>query len=63
VSVRELSWGEWLQSLSHEIDAAKAIVVTLGTAATAALGWFGASLSRRRKELHTNPARRLKHGR
>jgi hypothetical protein len=50
VNVIELSWGEWLQALSHEIDAVKAIAMTVGGVVAAGLGWFGISLSRRKKK-------------
>jgi hypothetical protein len=50
VNVIEMSWGEWLQTLSHQIDTVKAIVMTVGGIATAGLGWFGISLTRRKKK-------------
>ena len=51
VSVREQTWGEWLESLSHGIDTVKAIAVTLGGLAAAVLGWFGISLTRRQSAI------------
>ncbi len=48
VSVREPTWGEWLESLSHEIDAVKAILGTLAAAVVAVRGWFGISLTRQK---------------
>jgi hypothetical protein len=56
VNVIELSWSEWLQALSHEIDAVKAVAMTVGGIATAGLGWFGILLSRRKKK--TSPPKR-----
>jgi hypothetical protein len=50
-----MKWGEWLQTFSHDIDALKAIVVTLGGVATAALGWLGISLSRRTRAVVPKP--------
>jgi hypothetical protein len=50
VNVIEKSWGEWLQALSHEIDAVKAIAMTVGGVVAAGLGWFGITLSRRKKK-------------
>jgi hypothetical protein len=47
-----------LESLSHGIDAVKAIAVTLGGIATAVLGWFGILLSRQRKRGNTASARK-----
>jgi hypothetical protein len=47
-----------LESLSHGIDAVKAIAVTLGVIATAVLGWFGILLSRQRKRGNTASARK-----
>jgi hypothetical protein len=61
VSVRELTWREWLESFGHEMDTAKAIVVTLGSAATALLGWFGFSLTRRRNKANSTRSRKRKH--
>jgi hypothetical protein len=48
VSVRERTWGEWLESFGHEVDAMKAIVVTLVGAATVVFGWFGISFARQK---------------
>jgi hypothetical protein len=48
VSVREQTWGEWLES-SHGFDSIKAIVLTLSAIATAVLGWFGISWQRKKK--------------
>lgn len=45
-SVRPQTWGEWLESLSHEIDAAKAIIAALVGAATVAFSWFGISFAK-----------------
>ena|SRR5215471_18235538 len=41
VSVRDLTWGERFQSVAHEIDTAKAIVLSLGAIATALLAGLG----------------------
>jgi hypothetical protein len=49
VSVKELTWGEWIKARKDEIDAVKAISVTLFTALTATLGWLGLSYRRRKK--------------
>jgi len=47
VLVKAQTWGEWLRSVSEEINAVKAIAIALGGIATAALGWLGISASRR----------------
>jgi hypothetical protein len=60
VTVREQTWGEWVEAFSHEIDAAKAIAVTIGGIATAALGWLGISLNRRKQKVSTASTRRRK---
>jgi hypothetical protein len=52
VSVREQTWREWLDSLSHEVDTAKTILLALGGAVMAVLSWFGISLARRKKQSH-----------
>jgi hypothetical protein len=49
VAVRELTWGEWLKSIRDEIDAVKAIVISLGAIATAVAGWLGILATRRRR--------------
>jgi hypothetical protein len=49
VTVREQTWAEWLKSSRDEMDAIKAISVTLGGAGMAVLGWLRWSYSRRRK--------------
>jgi hypothetical protein len=41
VSVRPQTWGEWLDSISHELGTVKTIVLTIGAIVTAVLGWFG----------------------
>jgi hypothetical protein len=41
VSVREQTWGEWLDSLGHEIGTLQGIFVALGAIATPVLAWFG----------------------
>jgi hypothetical protein len=41
VNVREQSWGEWLDSLGHEILTLQGIFVALGAIATPVLAWFG----------------------
>ena len=41
VSVRAQTWGEWLDSVSHELGAVKTIAVTIGGIVTVVLGWFG----------------------
>jgi hypothetical protein len=41
-----VTWGKWFELIGHQVDAAKAIGVTLGCI-TLALGWFGISLHRR----------------
>src|SRR5262245_16390929 len=43
VSVKEQTWGEWIKARKEEMDAVKAISVTLFTAVTAMLGWLGLS--------------------
>jgi hypothetical protein len=50
VSVRRRTWSEWLKSVSEELDAVKAISVTIGGIGAAAVGWFGISLTRRQKQ-------------
>jgi hypothetical protein len=49
--VREMTWGEWLKSFRDDIDTIKAIVVTLGSALTAAAGWLLLYLDRRRRKV------------
>jgi hypothetical protein len=46
VSVRARTWSERLKSLSEELDAVKAILVTIGGIGAAAVGWIGVSLTR-----------------
>jgi len=41
VSVREQTWGEWLDSLGHEIGTLQGIFVAFGAVATPALAWLG----------------------
>jgi hypothetical protein len=41
VSVRAQTWGEWLDSVSHELGAVKTIAVTIGGIVTVVIGWFG----------------------
>jgi hypothetical protein len=48
VSVKALSWGEWLKSSKEEVEAVHVIAITLGSAVMAVLGWLGLSYSRRR---------------
>jgi len=60
VSVRAQTWGEWLESLGHEVDAVKAIVVTLVGAATVVFGWFGISFARGKGKVVTESTRRRK---
>jgi hypothetical protein len=59
-SVREQTWREWFDSLSHQVDAAKAIVATLVGAATVVFGWFGISLTRRKTKAATKSTRSRK---
>jgi hypothetical protein len=61
VSVREQTWGEWLDSVSHEVDAVKAIAVAVITATTAGVGWLSVLLSRRRKEVNARPTHKARH--
>jgi hypothetical protein len=49
VSVRQMTWGEWLESLSKEFDAIKTILTALGGIVVLVLGWFGISLARKPK--------------
>jgi len=60
VSVRAQTWGEWLESLGHEVDAVKAIVVTMVGAATVVFGWFGISFARGKGKVATKSTRRRK---
>jgi hypothetical protein len=60
VSVREQTWGEWLESLGHEVDAVKATVVTLVGAATVVFGWFGISRPRQKAKAAAKSTRRRK---
>jgi hypothetical protein len=58
VSVRELTWGEWIKSLSSEIDAVKAVVVSFSGAVVAILGWFGISSFRRKEKVARSHVRK-----
>jgi hypothetical protein len=49
VTVKELTWSEWLKERKEEVDAVKTITVTLVGAVTAFFGWLGWSYSRRRR--------------
>jgi hypothetical protein len=49
VTVKELTWSEWLKERKEEVDAVKTIAVTLAGAVTAFFGWLGWSYSRRRR--------------
>jgi hypothetical protein len=60
VSVREQTWGEWLESLSHEVDAIKAILAALVGAATVVFGWFGISFARQKGKVAAKSGRRRK---
>ena len=60
VSVREQTWGEWLESIGHEVDAVKAILGTLAAAATIVFGWLGISFARRKGKVATKFGRRRK---
>jgi hypothetical protein len=55
VSVQPQSWGEWLESFGKEIDAVKAIVVTLVGVATVVLSWLGISLVRKKSPAGATP--------
>jgi hypothetical protein len=57
VSVRARTWSERLKSLSEELDAVKAILVTIGGIGAAAVGWFGVSLTRRRTQMRATRRR------
>jgi hypothetical protein len=54
VSVKALSWGEWLKSSKEEVEAVHVIAITLGSAIMAVLGWLGLSYSRRRQTENRN---------
>jgi hypothetical protein len=60
VSVRAQTWGEWLQSIGHEVDAIKAILAALVGAATIALSWLGISLTRQKSKVAAKPRGRRK---
>jgi hypothetical protein len=51
VTVRDQTWTEWFEAVGKEFDTAKTIVVSLFGVATLAAGWFGFSLTRRRKNV------------
>jgi hypothetical protein len=53
VDVRERTWGEWFEAFGKQFDTAKSVVVALFGLATVAAGWFGISLSRRKRTVET----------
>ena len=65
VTVKQQTWGEWLKSAlkstQEELDALKALVITVGSATTLLVGWMGWAYGRRRREhghaFSTNPVR------
>jgi len=56
VTVKPQTWAEWLQSVSDEIGAIKAILVSLGAVVAGVLSWFG--ISRKRPRNLTRAAER-----
>ena len=50
VTVRELTWAEWLKSRRDDIDAIKGIAVTFGGATMAVFGWLRWSYRRKKNE-------------
>jgi hypothetical protein len=59
VSVREQTWGEWLEAAGKEIGTVQGIFVALGAVATsflACLAWLGISLGRRRNKTTSSVA-------
>jgi hypothetical protein len=58
VTVKPLTWGEWLKSAGEEIGAIRAILLSLGAIAAAILSWFGISRNRQRRAPTTTRARR-----
>jgi hypothetical protein len=60
VSVREKTLDEWLKSVGNEIDAVKAIAVTLGGIVTVVVGWFGITSVRQKNNGGATWARKPK---
>ena len=50
VSVRPMTWGEWLEAAGKEFDVFKTILTALGAVIVAVLGWFGISIFRKPKD-------------
>jgi hypothetical protein len=54
VKVKELTWSEWVKSMGQEIDAVKAIILSVGTVVAVIFGWFEIFRRRRRTRMRAS---------